>query len=208
MLSDKLQLPRVDFDAEGGHATPYLLYGLSYPLAYVPAAGSRLAGGSLGFADRVRNLVAHWRLAHARARVQPPLDRFRRKHRIRVPGVPGSAGQGGSASRLRTLLTISSHDWALQEPHGTAPLLKYVGPLRPGPARPLPAELEEFVSAGAGAGVVVVAFASGYQLSPSALVAMAQAFLVGGGGGGSHGAGLSGRGVGFGRGEPWRRPFW
>ncbi|BDA41086.1 UDP-glucuronosyltransferase 2B20 [Coccomyxa sp. Obi] len=117
-------------------------------LAYTPQVGTGFPS-AMNLVQRVENVITYavasfidWIAFHRM--IYKPLGE---KHGIDL-GTPEALGRG--------VMHLFNVDFALEFPRKLPPNVKLVGPLMPEPAKPLPADLEEFMAGSGDMGVVYV----------------------------------------------------
>eukprot|EP00040_Diaphanoeca_grandis_P017969 m.94498 g.94498 ORF g.94498 m.94498 type:complete len:511 (+) comp26725_c0_seq1:90-1622(+) len=148
---------------------PYILprFGGPNNLAYVPQIGSRLSA-DMDFGERIHNHIVglvHWYVDEFVN--QPGSNALRAK----LGGIAATSTE----SLAKVGLLIAQDSWALEFPRPVPPSLKMVGPILSSPAKPLPADLEEWVAA-APNGVMVVSFGTTCTTTQEMVDKMIEAF--------------------------------
>ncbi|KAI8475997.1 MAG: hypothetical protein J3K34DRAFT_516913 [Monoraphidium minutum] len=176
LLPAALGLPFIDFDVgTAGSLFEPVFYGAVPAAAYIPAVGTFLPTGGMALHQKAANVAASLGArALLRAVYFHPwmwVQRIIRKH-----GIPLRWPYTGP------LLELVNSNWVTEPPRPVGPMTKYVGPILPRPPRPLPRDLEAWLSApGAAAGAVLVSFGGTLAAPPPAAraVLLAAAALPG-----------------------------
>lgn len=172
-LSDKLQLPRVDFETgAAGPVGELNSYGLGFPLAYIPTTGSGLPYNNMTLLQRAANVAisAIGRMVVHHFQVVPSVA-YRARHNVSFNGA------SCADSTRRSVLLLSATSFAMAPARPVSPHIKHIGPLSPSPAQPLPGSIATFLTSSGLTEAILVSFGS--QLSPGVqgLVHLAQALL-------------------------------
>ncbi|BDA49332.1 UDP-glucuronosyltransferase 2A1 [Coccomyxa sp. Obi] len=176
VLSSKLELPFVNFLPAGPIDPMFdnIWRGANYraplpnPLSYLPQMGMPAASQHLSFPQRLRNAFHYVAVKVMGHTTMGPLSMAT----LRRHGVDPDA----RVERERCALTICAADFAVEWLRPLPPSLKFVGPLLPEPARPLPTDLEDFMNSAGGQGVLLVATGTVATLGPKERLAMAATF--------------------------------
>eukprot|EP00038_Savillea_parva_P004468 m.138087 g.138087 ORF g.138087 m.138087 type:complete len:514 (-) comp11478_c0_seq1:74-1615(-) len=141
------------------------------PLHSVPQLGSRLSKVST-LGDRVHNTITYV--------IDKLIERFvadRITNDLRAK--LNLSGSHAEAMCDHGML-ISQSSWAFEFPTSLPPTVKLVGPILPSPGKPLPSEINDFVTASTatGWGTVIVSFGSQTHLPQDMVDKMASAFAL------------------------------
>lgn len=157
----KLGIRNVDFDVgTAGSLFEPAVYGAEPASAYVPAVGSGFPTTGMAFWQRAVNAaISKVVEAGLRFTMYNPLGLFM-----------ATANRFSVGWRFPydnfMLLLVNSH-FVLEPPRAIAPNTKYVGPLLPTPAQPLPQQLQEWVEGSGPLGCVFISFGGSLQVSCS-----------------------------------------
>ncbi|BDA49333.1 UDP-glucuronosyltransferase 2A1 [Coccomyxa sp. Obi] len=138
------------------------------PIAYFPQKGTEIETQYMSFMQRLYNFATYlhfqWEdYINVRPITQAAFKRF---------GVDPDALR----ERRRMVMTLNIGDPAIEWLRPLPPDLKMIGPILPEPARPLPADLEEFMEGAGNNGVLLVAMGTIATLGLKERQAMAAAF--------------------------------
>ncbi|KAF8068202.1 Ugt3a1 [Scenedesmus sp. PABB004] len=175
LLSAKLGLPHVDLDVgTAGALWEAVFYGAEPAASYAPGVGTFFATNGMPLWQRAANLVAT-KLARglvAAAYWAPggPVQRLVSRHAVPL-----------SWPYTSYLLLLTNSNFATEPPRALPPSARYVGPILPEPARPLPARLADWLAGAGPGGAVLVSFGGTLQapLSASRTLAAAMAAMPG-----------------------------
>eukprot|EP00877_Chromochloris_zofingiensis_P011542 jgi/Chrzof1/6641/Cz19g04010.t1 len=173
LLAAHVDIPHIDLDVgTAGALFEPLMYGAQSCPSYVPAIGTFLPTNGMNVLQKLVNLVAttgartllHLVYRHPALFVQQMI----KKHSLNI-----------SYPYLKPLLLLVNSNWVLEPPRPIAPQTKYIGPILPTPANPLPQELQEWADGSGALGLVYISFGGTLQapISASRTVVRAMASL-------------------------------
>mmetsp|Transcript_20925 Transcript_20925/g.54400 ORF Transcript_20925/g.54400 Transcript_20925/m.54400 type:complete len:514 (-) Transcript_20925:50-1591(-) len=171
VVRDYLKIPiRVDF-LPVTFADPFFLprLGSVSPVHTIPQLGSRLARVS-NIGDRVHNTIVWFVDKLIETFVADRLSaELRAKYNLSGTHAEAMADTG---------MMIVQTSWGIEFPTAVPPSVKLVGPILAAPAKPLPADIDEFVRAGRskGWGTLIVSFGSQAILTQEQVDTLAEAF--------------------------------
>jgi len=143
-------------------------WGIPAQLASVPTFGAGLVP-PFSLSKRVLNL-AHFlgNSAHDYFRMRPVLHALHRRHGVPFKGDGRSSQREILAAKQRDALLVLQGDWAIDWPRPMPPATLVAGPVMPGPAKPLPEELRNWIEEAQKAKeqIIYTALGSTFQLTP------------------------------------------
>eukprot|EP00041_Stephanoeca_diplocostata_P019471 m.420193 g.420193 ORF g.420193 m.420193 type:complete len:516 (-) comp21314_c0_seq2:1313-2860(-) len=149
---DPFFLPRL-----GGAIGPHAL----------PQTGSRLTP-DMDFGARVHNCIVQWVGYALEYFITDPItNALRQKH-----GLTGSHKE----AMADTGMFIMQSSWAIEFPRAVPPSVRLVGPILPGPAKPLTGEIADFVQPGDR--VLLVSFGSQARITDAVMQKLVDAFAL------------------------------
>ncbi|XP_001629264.2 2-hydroxyacylsphingosine 1-beta-galactosyltransferase isoform X1 [Nematostella vectensis] len=154
LVADMMDIPLVTVSTLELTVYNTEMYGIpACPLSYVPQYSSGLSG-DMGVWDRVKNLGMYAaNLWIKEAYFYPGYDELKAKYRIKPEKTIRE-------SLMTVSLILMEADFVLAHAQPLPPFVKEVGFLTPSPARPLPADLENFMHGSGDEGVVLVSFST------------------------------------------------
>lgn len=143
-------------------------WGIPSQVASAPTFGAGLVP-PFSLRKRVLNL-AHFlgMRAHDFFRMRPVSQALHRRHGVPFRGDGRSSKEEVLAARQRDALLVLQGDWALDWPRPMPPATLVAGPVMPGPARPLPKDLADWIEDAKARGerVVYAALGATIMLTP------------------------------------------
>lgn len=168
LLEDALDIPSVDVFSFAPLQPMFGDYvSTPNPAAYLPQLGSGL-NPNINFLQRCQNYLQKIIIEQVPMRlIRKNQKTFMKESGLRVQ----TYEQGYSAS----VAGISAGDWAIEFPHPMVPKVHLVGPISADSAKPLPADLSDFVEQGeaAGHGAVYVSMGTAARLTEAELHSLA-----------------------------------
>ncbi|XP_038178423.1 UDP-glucuronosyltransferase 3A1-like [Arvicola amphibius] len=150
LIAEKLEKPFVAFLST---QFSFMDFGLPSPLSYVPVYGSRLTD-QMDFWGRVKNFLMFFDFSMKKRQIRSQYDATIQEH----------FAEGSrpvlSDLLLKAELWFVNSDFAFEFARPLLPNTVYVGGLMDKPARPIPQDLEDFISKFGDSGFVLVALGS------------------------------------------------
>lgn len=168
LLANRLNLQYVDLDVgTAGALWESVFHGAEPSTSFIPAVGTFFPTNGMTFWQRVVNLaftklirgIVHQCYWHPRLWLQTLI----KKHDLSLRWPYN-----------HYMLMLVNSNFITEPPRAISPNIKYVGPMLPEPAKPLPAHLQQWLDSAGPKGAVFVSFGGTLEAPPSAVQTLAK----------------------------------